>query len=98
MFSTQALGWPNAVPVLQVAKRNAHGHAGVLPLCRRPFSVHHKLQHAATLEDNLMLKSLQNSLHTFNLSLPSDSLGKEQLFRTVILQHIKQLLTFALQN
>lgn len=68
------------------------------PHHHHPSPVHHKLQQTATEKDNFILKSLQSSLEKFNLSLLSDSLRKEQLFGKVILQHVKQLFIFALQN
>lgn len=79
---------------LQVTKRNSHGHAGVSPHIPL-LSFHRALQ---VTEDNFILWSLQSSLGSFYLSLPSGSLRKEQLFWKVILQHVKQLFVFALQN
>lgn len=69
-----------------------------IPHHHRPSPVHHELQKRATIKDNFILKSLQRSLDKFNLSLPSDSPRKEQLLGKVILQHVKQLFIFALQN
>lgn len=52
----------------------------------------------SSLEENLILESLQSSLDKCSFSLPSDSLREEQLFGKDTLQYVKQLFIFALRN